>query len=78
VARAAQEFERAEAAARALRRGGVGCGQIRERVAVGAPDTQQCLHAAGVDPITYLVEVATRTKRNPGAILLPADFKAAA
>lgn len=34
--------------------------------------------AAGVDPIAYLVEVATRAKRNPGAVLLPADFKAAA
>jgi hypothetical protein len=26
----------------------------------------------------YLVEVATRAKRNPGAVLLPTDFKAAA
>ena len=34
--------------------------------------------AAGVDPIAYLVEVATRAKQNPGAVLLPADFKAAA
>jgi transposase len=34
--------------------------------------------AAGVDPIAYLVDVATRAKRNPGAVLLPADFKAAA
>jgi transposase len=34
--------------------------------------------AAGVDPIAYLVEVATRAKRNPRAVLLPADFKAAA
>jgi transposase len=34
--------------------------------------------AAGVDPIAYLVAVATRAKRNPGAVLLPADFKAAA
>lgn len=34
--------------------------------------------AAGVDPIAYLVEVATRTRHNPGAVLLPADFKAAA
>jgi transposase len=34
--------------------------------------------AAGVDPIAYLVEVATQAKRNPGAVLLPADFKAAA
>jgi hypothetical protein len=31
-----------------------------------------------VDPIAYLIEVATRAKRNPGAVLLPADFKAAA
>jgi hypothetical protein len=30
-----------------------------------------------MDPIAYLVEVATRAKRNPGAALLPADFKAA-
>jgi hypothetical protein len=29
-----------------------------------------------VDPIACLVEVATRAKRNPGAVLLPADFKA--
>jgi len=29
--------------------------------------------AAGVDPIAYLVEVATRAKQNPGAVLLPAD-----
>ena len=34
--------------------------------------------AAGVDPIAYLVEVATRAKRSPGAVLLPADFRAAA
>ncbi len=34
--------------------------------------------AAGVDPIAYLVEVATRAKRDRGAVLLPADFKAAA
>jgi transposase len=34
--------------------------------------------AAGVDPIAYLVEVATRAKQNPGAVLLPADFKTAA
>ena len=34
--------------------------------------------ATGVDPIAYLVEVATRAKRNPGAVLLPADFKTAA
>jgi hypothetical protein len=34
--------------------------------------------AAGVDPIAYLVEVATRAKENPGAVLLPADFKAGA
>lgn len=33
---------------------------------------------AGVDPVTYLVEVATRAKRNPNAVLLPADFKTAA
>ena len=33
---------------------------------------------AGVDPIAYLVEVATRARRTPGAVLLPADFKAAA
>lgn len=33
---------------------------------------------AGVDPVSYLVEVATRARRNPGAVLLPADFKAAA
>ena len=30
----------------------------------------------GIDPIAYLVEVATRTRRTPGAVLLPADFKA--
>jgi transposase len=34
--------------------------------------------AAGVDPIAYLVQVATRAKQNPGAVLLPADFKTAA
>jgi hypothetical protein len=33
---------------------------------------------AGVDPVTYLVDVASRAKRTPGAVLLPADFKAAA
>ena len=33
--------------------------------------------AAGVDPIAYLVEVAIRAKRNPGTVLLPADFKTA-
>ena len=29
----------------------------------------------GIDPIAYLVEVATRARRTPGAVLLPADFK---
>ena len=33
--------------------------------------------AAGVDPIAYLVEVATRAKRDTGAVLLPSEFKAA-
>jgi len=28
-------------------------------------------------PVAYLVEVATRAKQNPGAVLLPADFKSA-
>ena len=31
-----------------------------------------------VDPIAYLVEAATRTKRDPRAVLLPSDFKATA
>jgi len=31
--------------------------------------------AAGLDPIAYLVEVATRAKQNPRAVLLPVDFK---
>ena len=31
----------------------------------------------GLDPIAYLLEVATRARRTPGAVLLPADFKAA-
>ena len=30
----------------------------------------------GIDPIAYLVEVATRARRTSGAVLLPADFKA--
>lgn len=34
--------------------------------------------AAGVDPIAYFVEVATRTRRDPGTVLLPGDFKIAA
>jgi hypothetical protein len=29
----------------------------------------------GIDPVAYLVEVATRAKRTSGAGLLPADFK---
>lgn len=33
---------------------------------------------AGIDPVAYLVGVATRAKRTAGAVLLPADFKAAA
>jgi transposase len=33
---------------------------------------------AGVDPVTYLVEVATRAKRNPLSVLLPVDFQAPA
>lgn len=33
---------------------------------------------AGIDPVGYLVEVATRAKRTPGAVLLPGDFKPAA
>jgi hypothetical protein len=32
----------------------------------------------GIDPVAYLVEVATRAKRNVGAVLLPAAFKATA
>jgi transposase len=32
--------------------------------------------ASGLDPIAYLVEAATRARRTPGAVLLPADFKA--
>jgi transposase len=32
--------------------------------------------ASGVDPISYLTEVATRAKQSPGAVLLPADFGA--
>ena len=31
---------------------------------------------AGVDPIAYLIEAATRARRTPGAVLLPADFEA--
>jgi transposase len=34
--------------------------------------------ASGVDPIAYLVEAATRAKREPGSALLPADFVAKA
>ena len=33
---------------------------------------------AGVDAVSYLIEVATCAKRNPGAVRLPADFKTAA
>jgi transposase len=29
----------------------------------------------GIDPIAYLIEVATAARRNPGAVLMPADFK---
>jgi transposase len=32
---------------------------------------------AGIDPVAYLVEVATRAKGRAGAALLPADFKTA-
>jgi transposase len=32
--------------------------------------------ASGVDPIAYLTEVATRARRDDGAVLLPADFAA--
>jgi transposase len=32
----------------------------------------------GLDPIAYLLEVATRARRSPGAVLLPGDFKAVA
>jgi transposase len=31
---------------------------------------------AGVDPVAYLVDVATRAKQNAGAVLLPTDFEA--
>jgi transposase len=34
--------------------------------------------ASRVDPIAYLIEAATRTKREPGSTLLPADFVAKA
>jgi hypothetical protein len=30
--------------------------------------------ASGVDPISYLTEVATRAQQTPSAVLLPADF----
>jgi transposase len=30
--------------------------------------------AAGIDPITYLTEIATRAQRTPGAVRLPADL----
>jgi hypothetical protein len=33
--------------------------------------------AAGIDPIAYLTEVATRAQRSPGAVLLAADLRAA-
>ena len=33
--------------------------------------------AAGIDPIAYLTEVATRAQRSPGAVLLPADLRTA-
>jgi transposase len=33
--------------------------------------------AAGIDPIAYLTEVAARAQRSPGAVLLPADLRAA-
>lgn len=29
---------------------------------------------AGIDPVAYLIEVATRARRTPGAVLLPADL----
>ena len=29
--------------------------------------------ASGVDPISYLTEVATRAQQSPGSVLLPAD-----
>lgn len=32
--------------------------------------------ASGIDPMAYLIECATRAKRTPGTVLLPADFKA--
>lgn len=28
----------------------------------------------GIDPVDYLIEVARRARRTPGAVLLPADF----
>jgi hypothetical protein len=31
---------------------------------------------SGVDRIAYLIEAATRSRRTPGAVLLPADSKA--
>ena len=35
-------------------------------------------NVAGVNPVTYLVDVATSAKWTPRRALLPADFKAAA
>jgi transposase len=32
--------------------------------------------ASGVDPISYLTEVATRAQQSPGAVLLPTEFGA--
>jgi transposase len=33
---------------------------------------------SGADPIAYLIEAATRARRTPGAVLLPADFNVGA
>jgi hypothetical protein len=33
-------------------------------------------NASSIDPMAYLIECATRAKRTPGTVLLPADFKA--
>jgi hypothetical protein len=42
------------------------------------PGAVETARLSGVDPIAYLVETATRTKREAGDVLQPEDFRAAA
>jgi hypothetical protein len=54
-----------------------GCAQVgKKALSPSAVSLVESAKASGIDPISYLTEVATRAQQSPGAVLLPADFGA--